>query len=359
MGVNPRIPRLNKKSELVGPVAKAIVSTLVHEPEMMCVRNNGIFLLVKSASWSKESGGKGFLTLVLDDPVLHGIVNGGHTFAAIRQADEDPDRPHPWEAMIRLHVYEGIDKDLISDIAQGMNRSLQVDDASLEYLRGTFSEIKRALEGKSGENSIAYQQGELKDVDIQFVLTLMAMLNVDKFPDRKTHPNKLFGQPKLVLEEFVADADHDKIYRRMFPKLHEILVLSDNIQKEIASRFGRIKVKNSKTDNRVGSKKHKELPAHFAGGVIGGNVHLGWVYPMFAAFRANVDADKWAKGKFAWLENPFDLLESTADEMCDVVKQELAENNNKPAEVGRKEAAYRGCYSIVTMELAKRGKLTF
>ena len=28
----------------------------------------------------------------------------------------------------------------------------------------------------------------------------------------------------------------------------------------------------------------------------------------------------------------------------------------KPAEVGRKEAAYRLCYSIITMELAQRGK---
>lgn len=41
----------------------------------------------------------------------------------------------------------------------------------------------------------------------------------------------------------------------------------------------------------------------------------------------------------------------------EIVKQEHVDNNRKPAEVGRKEAAYRGCYSVMMMELAKLGKL--
>jgi len=40
--------------------------------------------------------------------------------------------------------------------------------------------------------------------------------------------------------------------------------------------------------------------------------------------------------------------------MAAVVKQEHTDNKEKPAEVGRKKAAYRGCYGVMTMELAKR-----
>jgi hypothetical protein len=299
------------------------------------------------------------LTVVLKNPDLHGIVNGGHTFAAIREAAEDPERPDPWEAMVRLHVYEGIGVEHIADIAEGMNRSLQVDDASLENLQGTFDEIKDALKGKPGADSIAYRQGDTQDVDVQFVLTIMSMLNAARYPDRKTHPNKLFGQPKLVLDGFVTDANDGKTYKILLPKLHEILVLSDKIQHEMAARLGKLKVKNSVSGNRVGSPKHKTQPAHFAGGTIGGHVPLGWVYPVLAAFRANIDHAKWGKGSFTWLDDPQLLLTNTIEEMCEVIKQEHMENKEKPAEVGRKEAAYRGCYGIITMDLASRGKLSF
>jgi hypothetical protein len=40
------------------------------------------------------------------------------------------------------------------------------------------------------------------------------------------------------------------------------------------------------------------------------------------------------------------------EEMASVVKQDHKDNKGKPAEVGRKEAAYRLCYGIMTVELA-------
>jgi hypothetical protein len=40
------------------------------------------------------------------NPEEQGLVNGGHTFRAIRQVAEDPDRPDPWNAYVRLHIME-------------------------------------------------------------------------------------------------------------------------------------------------------------------------------------------------------------------------------------------------------------
>ena len=51
------------------------------------------------------------------------------------------------------------------------------------------------------------------------------------------------------------------------------------------------------------------------------------------------------------------LLKEVVDEFAGSLYEEKKENNDKPAEVGRKEAAYRGCYGVVTMALAEKGLL--
>lgn len=162
-----------------------------------------------------------------------------------------------------------------------------------------------------------------------------------------------------MLEVFTNDLKKgdQSIFKKVIPSVHEVMVLADRIQQEALKPelgLGRLKVSNSKKENRVRSARHRGRPAHFAGGTIEGNFPLGWLYPMLAAFRANVSRDAWEKGKFEWMVEPNDLLKAVVDEMAAVVKQEHTDNKEKPAEVGRKEAAYRGCYGVMTMELAKR-----
>ncbi len=391
MAVNPRIPRFDKAGDLKGTVANGIVTTLREDPEKFVLMNQGIYLLTEKVDFTKESGGKGLVSLRFTNPEQHGLVNGGHTFRAICQVAEDPERPENFEkAHVRLHIMEmeGSDAALIAQIAEGLNRSLQVDNPSLENLRGTFDKIKQHLAGKPGSEQIAYRQGDEGEVEIQQVLTYISMLNLNQFPDRKTHPHILFGQPKLVLELFVEDTNpkdikgtkdknsgfvedttskdnagtrkKDSGFDRLLPHLHEILVLSDLIQKRAAEQpqIARLKVSKAKKNNRVRSERNKNRPAYFAGGTIGGNVPLGLLYPMLAAFRANISRPAWKEGRLEWLVEPKELLEATIKEMVQIVRQEYDDNKSKPAEVGRKEAAYRGCYSVVVMELAQRNIVT-
>ena len=361
MSVNPRIPRLDKKEKLTGSVARAIVRTLMEEPEKFAIKNQGIYLIAEKVDFAKESGGQGMVTLRFSDPEQHGLVNGGHTFGAIREVTEDPERPEPWDAYVRLHILEmeGVDASTIAEMAEGLNRSLQVDNPSLENLRGSFDEIKSQLKGKSGYEQIAYRQGDPGDIDIQQVLTYMSMLNLNNFPDRKTHPHKLFGQPKAVLQSFIEDTEKDNsAYKRILPHLHEILILTDRIQQLGVLKLGRLKVSNAKKQSRVRSPRYHNRPAYFAGGTIDGNFPLGWLYPMLAAFRANISRSAWEQGKLEWIVKPEDLLKATIDEMAEIVRQEHDDNKGKPAEVGRKEAAYRSCYGVLMVELAQRGLVT-
>jgi len=357
MGVNPRIPKLSKADKLQGPVAGAMKRTLREEPEKFAIKNQGMYLLVDSMSFDKSDGGGGRLSITLSDPASHGLVNGGHTYKAIREHIAEREEPST-DAYVRIHLVEGIEPSDITAIAEGLNRSMQVNDPSLENLKGTFSRIKAALEGKSGAEQIAYKQGETGDVDIQQVLQIMALFDLKEFPDRKKFPNLMFGQQKAVLQAFVADTKNNfAVASRILPKLHELLVLSDYIQQKFAQVAGKWKVNEKKTGNRAGSANHKATPAHFRGGKIGASIPLGWLYPVLGALRANMSKKAWEEGRFEWLTPPEQLIDEVFEECGELVLQEHKDNNLKPAEVGRKEAAYRGCYGIVTVALAERGLL--
>ena len=360
MGVNPRTPVI-KKDHLAGRVPRAMIKTLDEEPDTFVLRNQGIWLIVDKTSFKKAEGGAGELRLSLSDADRHGIVNGGHTYFTALQSRQEHDGEEDWNAYVRLHILENVDPTFVVDMAEGLNTSMQVDDSSLANLAGVFDDIKAVMEGQPGEDAIAYRQGDPGVVDVREVITMLSMFDLNEY-DRKRHPNVLFGQKKSNLNDFVANASKPGSgFKRLIPHLPTILRLSDRIQQvafeKCAQRIGRLKVSNAKSGNRAASPKNKHLPAHFAGGTIGGKFHLGWLYPMLAAFRANVNAEKWKKGSFQWLMDPEKIIDAVIEEMVDTVIQEHQDNKGKPAEVGRREAAYRLCYSTVTMELAEHGKM--
>lgn len=356
LGVNPRIPAFTNKNKLAGSVAKDIVRTLLDEPEKFVLKNQGIYLSVASAEHHKQPGGEGILSLILDDRNRHGVINGGHTLRAILEAREESEAS---SAYVRLHIYRlsnELDIALIADMAEGLNRSLQVDDPSLENLKKSFDQIKEVLEGKLGEKQIAYHQGHSGNVDIVEVLTLCSLFNLNKYPDRRSHPYGLFGHRKVVLETFLEDIkSQNSAFQRILPKVHEILTFTERVQQVLGAEFGKIKSRNRTKQNRIGSDGNKR-DGYFITGKLS-ELPLGFTYPLVGGFRANICPQSWQDGYFEWLEDPEILLQEYGKELAAVVKQEYSDNKGKPAEVGRKEAAYRGCYNVITIALAERGKL--
>jgi hypothetical protein len=358
--VNPRIPKRTKTGRLQGPVAKGIIDTLENEPDKFVLKNQGVWLLAKKTAFVKEKGGGAILSVQFEDPELHGLVNGGHTFLAIQQVMSEQDHDgDPIGAWVRLHIMENVDPDDIMEMAEGLNRSIQVDDPSLEHLKGTFEKIKEALEGKRGANQVMYFQGDVGSIDVQTLLQYMSLLDLSRYPDRKAHPHRIFGRQKVALDLFRTDQaeDGEHVFDRIIPRLHEIMVLTDEIQKGFATYLAQLKITSAKQNDRVASAPHKKLAAHFAGGTLGGKIPLSWIFPALASLRANVDPEAWEKGKFQWRMDPVKLIEASMEEWAQIIRQEHQDSRGKIAEVGRREAAYRGCYSVVAVVLAENGYL--
>lgn len=353
MEVNPRVPNRTKKGLLSGPVSKGIISTLLENPQDMVLKNQGIYLLVDEANYYKgKDDDQGYLNLTFTDKGRHGIINGGHTYTAIREAVEraaDEDLLALERAFIKLHIYQGIEPESVPEMAEGLNRSKQVDDPSLAHLQGEFDLIRKAMAGKMGEHDIAYNQGGRGDIYISEVLVYLSMFNIDRY-DAKHHPNSLYNRQALGLKHFKSDMEKDPEHEmELIRMLPEFLWLGDKIKQmtpEAAKKSGfRYFVSMSS------AKQSTRLP--FIGETVEHRVPNGWLFPMLAAFRANLRKDK-KTGELRWRAPIEQVLESVLPDLVAICVTEHRDNNARPELIGKRESAYSACYGKVELWLAKR-----
>src|SRR5438477_237440 len=212
-----------------------------------------------------------------------------------------------------MHFFEGIDPEKVAAMAEGLNRSRQVDDPSLMNLEGQFEDIRKALDGKPGHKEIAYKQGDPGNYYITEIIRAIMFFNCERFDSRK-HPSTLYRQQKQMLETFKEDAKKSPSpIDVIVPHTHEILSLMDRIAqatppacKRLKPQFELGRMKGERAGVRAGSAEHKDTPLFFLGTKMDHKIHNGWLLVMLAAFRANVDWNL-AAGKFAW-KMPVDKL---------------------------------------------------
>lgn len=363
MEVNPRVPSRSKKGLLSGPVVQGIVSTLRETPEEMVLKNRGIYLLVDEVGFSKGKGSEGQITMTFSDPGKHGIVDGGHTYAAIREAietaAEGEEQTALKDAYVRLHIFQGVDEDFVPEIAEGLNRSRAVDDPSLVNLQGEFDIIRKVLKGVQGENSVAYHQGDEGQVYISELLVYLSLFNQERFDERK-HPNALYNRQALGLKYFTEDMESSKKnMMALIQKLPDFLWLADSIRKmtpEAAKRngfkFGAAKIGG----DRAGSSKNKGTLLPFISETVNYRVPNGWVYPMLSAFRANLKRSEDGKS-YEWRVPLAQILPEVIEDLVGVCVVEHRDNNMRPELIGKRESAYSQCYTKVQLYLAKRNLL--
>jgi hypothetical protein len=361
MEVNPRVPNRTQKGILSGPVVKGITETLTENPEDMAIKNQGIYLLVQDAEFIRATGGTGQLKITLSDPNRHGIVNGGHTYSAIRDAIDNADDvtlKSLKRAYVRLHILQGLEETKVTEIAEGLNRSKQVDDPSIANLQGHFDTIREVMKGKPGESAIAYHQGGPGDIYITEILVTLELFNCERF-DRKRHPHYLLNRSKSALEFYAKDLESRPSPAEMLvQRLPEILILSDMIKKEtpaaakrIGFEFGRMKIGKA----RAGSQNNRNIALPFLDEQMTYHVPNGWLYPMLAAFRANVDWDLRTM-KFEWKIPLTELVPQVIDDLVRVCVTEHRDNNLPPDKVGKRESTYVQCYDKVQLHLLETGK---
>lgn len=338
--VNPR--EVNRRSG----VYRAIALTLKEEPERFHERNRGITVVAESIVFDDK---RQEVVLKLNDSSLHGVVDGAHTLDAILEAQKQPPEDG-WPASVFLKVIVGIDADQIAEIAGGLNTSQQVDLKSLENLRQHFESLQKAISKQSYAGLIAYKMGEDKPVDVREILYYLAVFDCTLY-DEKRHPVALFGRKEGIVKRFAeqaADPAAGESFEILISKAPDILRLRDLIEKKALEQpVGRYKT--GKTA-RIRSASNRENQLYFIDETVNGKIPLGWIMPLLAAFRANVNWNK-PKGTFTWTVPIDELLESCIEQLVLGIKDVHEQENSRPEYVGRNAIAWRMSYNTVSQAI--------
>lgn len=347
--INPRDPKTTSG------VAKKIANSLQEQPECFVFRNRGITLLSKSVSFDNENNE---LSVEFEDKSMHGLLDGGHTFAVIREVfdsltDEEKIDTNLNNAYVKLEILEGItSKEETTEIVGARNTSTQVKDQSLANLLQHFEPIKDILKNEPYANRIAYKETELdedgskKDIDIKDILSYLICFDREGFGDNN-HPVIAYSGKSSVLTYAEANRDRLQKYLKLLP---EILVLRDEIYECMPSvwnsnggKFGALV--------GVNCKKQKSIELPFKHSFTEFSIPSSFIYPILASFRSLVEVDG---DECSWKASPISFFNKHKNELIGrIIEQALVFRN--PNKLGKEKTVWGYCYDYVKMMVLESG----
>lgn len=339
--VNPR--EINRRSSIY----RQISQTLTQEPARFHERNRGITIVAEDIAFDDK---RKEVVLSLGEPKQHGVVDGAHTLDAILEAQKQPPEDG-WPAFVFIKAIMGVDAGQIAEIAGGLNTSQQVDLKSLENLREHFAALKKGLAKESYADQVAYKMNEDRPVDVREILYYLAVFDCSEY-DQNRHPVALFGRKEGIVRTFADQAakkpEAGDSFRILIAKAPEILALRDTIEmRALSLPVGQYKAGKG---TRIRSESNRENHLMFINQKVNGKIPLGWIMPMLAGFRANVEWNK-PKGSFSWIMPLDQLIDACIEPLVLAIRDVHLQENSRPEFVGRNSIAWRMSYNAVSQAI--------
>lgn len=336
--------------QMTSGVAKAIAASLRDDPEAFFFKNRGITLVVDDIGLGDKARNND-VQLVLSNPEYNGLLDGGHTYAAIRTyveelRSEGNGKIDELDGHVKVELIVGLkNKEDVVAIVEARNTSTQVKIESLEELAGHFEVIKKALKGQPYANRIAYKEtefaddGSKKDIDIKELLSYIVCFDTELYPfDSKSQPTVAYSSKAAVIKHFKDDANRARL-EKYIDLLPDILQLRDRIYAElpevynhsVGGAFGRLtgvgKVKRPITLPFSEDESEYQIPSAF-------------IYPVLAAFRALVKIEN---GKAVWQESPRKVWNAQKVHLAESIGEEAKKLQN-PNKMGKQKSLWEQCY---------------
>jgi len=301
--------------------------------------NKGITILAVDVRMSEKS--KGFVELVVDDEA-GGIVDGGHTAKLIWDAQEADQIPA--EQFVDVYVRTNISGGLITDIARGLNTSIQVQAKSIYNHGGVFDWLKEAIASEPYADQFSWRESDSAEYDVRDLVGVLECFNVFDFPnDSGKHPVTAYEKWSVVLDRFEQDFQTHKDdltqskYFRLKPLLLGALALYDYIRRE----FRDIHNDNGGSAgalNIVEDTKRGAFQFPFAG-LTESKYRLtkGAAFPILASFRNFVEIDPKTQ-VVGWRGGFESVLSAWHDAAPELVSQTVAstkEYGRNPDQLGK------------------------
>lgn len=297
--------------------------------------------------------------LEIDDG--QGIVDGGHTYRIIVEAQSDPQLPDG--QCVELQVRTGVDPDLITDISRGLNTAIAVKSHSIDNLDGKYEWMKDLLKKEPYYNQIAWKEDDTGEYDVRDLICVLEALNIFDFPnDEPKHPISAYEKWSAPAKKFSDDADANEgnlsgsVYFRLGSILKDALVLYDRVRHDFRAVYDQADLGIAAKLDIVEHSDEKRFSFPFAK-LLNSDARLtkGALFPIFAAFRNCVFEDK--GGKVKWVggfDSTLALWEAVAPELCLQTKQATKDYGHKPDMLGKNRGHWTNMHQTVELHILRQ-----
>lgn len=285
------------------PVLDSIEHTLLFEPEMMPIRNNGITLIASSFKYNDKRRG---WEIVLKEG--DGIINGGHTSYVINNLYERNKLVDFAKVPIRVFESSKLNEEDIANMSACLNYTCAPKLSTLIDKKGLVDYIKANID-KDFFNKIEWREntGEGKEnvdfITLDTLLMLLSLFDIKEYGyyNHKKEKN-IVKSPKKVIEKY----EQEKLnFDYLMPIMEDILRLYDEILISLTrlSKLKKGKIKkleliyeNSRSYFGENGSERKTV---FTKETYNYEVALGYLYVILTSFRANITIDK--NGEVKWI----------------------------------------------------------
>jgi AIPR protein len=324
------------------------------KPGSFDLMNKGITILAVSARLVDKN--EEIYEIIIDDED-GGIVDGAHTAKIIEQCNAE--KTTHADQFVEVYIRTGVEDDLITDIARGLNTGMQVAPKSIYNIDGVFEWLKKEVAGKSYSDMIAWRESDNTAYDVRDLISVLEMFNVIDFPNNVgKHPISAYEKWSIPLKKFADDFEENRSklkaskYYRLRPILHEALMLYDHIRhdfRDIHNESGGSAGKMNIVEEAAGDRM-MEFP--FAQ-LVSSKYRLtkSASYPMLAAFRNMVLLDE--SGNATWrggFKSVLRLWQEAGPELVEETYNATKEIGRTPDHLGKN----RGHWDNLHMKLQLR-----
>lgn len=318
------------------------------------IHNRGMVLLANGVKFESSNS-----TLEIDfddDEDRYGVLDGGHTYEAIKQRRKDI--PADMDKFVRLEILVGNDLD-VAALSDARNSSAQVSDIALFNLENRFEFIKKAIKDQPYRNDVAYKDNEDKRIPIDDILSLMYAFNIDNFPDDNTVPISSYSGKASVFKDFKNKLaahhlrkdenkpDQKNIYLKLTPWIPTFVKLYETIEIELPDKYREYKDGKAKL-GAVRGIEHKQGQTEYTQSDKEYNISSGFIMPIYGAFRALLKNT--SDGKLDWYFDPIEVWNSIGTALV----QNTFDTDTNPNSAGKSKTLWQANYRIVENEKNRR-----
>jgi len=332
-GPNPR------QADLRAKPCKQMQETLEREPELFTDCNRGLFLIAEKVYFPHQNQKSIIIDFGEDEDgnVKGGLVDGGHTYAVLKQAMDDETLS---DLPIFITVIEGADQ-FATQLARARNTSVQVKEKSIANLDKEFELIKKSL-GNYAEKIIWSENENVNNPEAVFsvedLMALLTALNLNLY-DNERHPTVAYTGTATCFNKWLNKKNrpsYEKLYN-ILPSIVEIyeylyMKYEDYARSGGTRNFGGI---NGVEKKRGKGKKQKriEIKLPFTEQIVRYKLANGFILPIFASLRFLFDEKN---GSYKWVIEPEQFLDRYAPKLISkILDAHSNENGSNPNKTGK------------------------